>query len=47
MRFPTTCYDNFYEDPESVVDFALALDYTVDEAKYPGCRTTNLSGFRS
>ena len=42
MRFPTTCYDNFYEDPESVVDFALALDYTVDEAKYPGCRTSNL-----
>ena len=43
MRFPTVCYDGFYKDPDSVVDFALSLDYHVDEGRYPGCRTKCLS----
>tara|TARA_B100000700_G_scaffold170147_1_gene187904 strand:+ start:195 stop:881 length:687 start_codon:yes stop_codon:yes gene_type:complete len=43
MRFPTVCYDGFYKDPDSVVDFALSLDYYSDVGRYPGCRTKCLS----
>jgi len=43
MRFPTVCYDGFYNDPEKVVDFALSLDYYSDVGRYPGCRTKCLS----
>tara|TARA_B000000609_G_scaffold156603_1_gene149485 strand:+ start:748 stop:1434 length:687 start_codon:yes stop_codon:yes gene_type:complete len=43
MRFPTVCYDGFYKDPDSIVDFALSLDYHSDLGRYPGCRTKCLS----
>ena len=42
---PPSCFDNFYEDPDSVRDFALTLDYqsAPEYCNYPGERTTCLS----
>jgi len=41
--FPITCYNNFYENPDSVREFALSLDYTNNGGFYPGFRTKCLS----
>tara|TARA_B100001094_G_scaffold258353_1_gene258138 strand:- start:36 stop:725 length:690 start_codon:yes stop_codon:yes gene_type:complete len=41
--FPITCYDNFYDNPDQVREFALDLDYTRSSGFYPGIRTPNLS----
>ena len=42
---PASCVDNFYEDPDSVRDFALSLDFGPprDSENYPGFRTKCLS----
>ena len=42
---PASCVDNFYEDPDSVRDFALNLDYHSPRkgANFPGERTDCLS----
>ena len=39
MVFPVTCIDNFYEDPDSVVQFAHSLEFTKMPGIYPGLRT--------
>ena len=41
---PVSCIDNFYEDPDSVRDFALSLDYYSPNKheNFPGKRTTSL-----
>lgn len=42
---PPSCFDNFYEHPDSVRDFALSLDYysAPEDCNYPGERTLCLS----
>ena len=41
--FPITCYDDFYENPDQVREFALTLDYTKVSGFFPGSRTQPLS----
>ena len=41
--FPIACYDNFYEDPDPVREFALTLDYSKYGGFYPGFRTSCIS----
>ena len=46
-NFPATCLDNFYDDPQSVREFALGCfdgdnECIVKEGIYPGRRTKNL-----
>ena len=42
---PASCVDNFWDDPDSIRDYALSLDYkSPDENTYfPGLRTDCLS----
>jgi hypothetical protein len=43
INFPTTCIDNFYNDPDAIRRFALSLPYEKDdEGRWPGKRTKNL-----
>jgi len=43
MYFPTICVDNFFNDPETVRNFALSLDYQKSSTgKWPGSRTKSL-----
>jgi hypothetical protein len=45
INFPATCLDNFYQDPDSVVEFAMhCLEHypSVDDGNYPGKRTIQL-----
>lgn len=41
--FPITCCDDFYEDPDTVREFALSLDYEKKPGIYPGLRSEMLS----
>lgn len=43
-KFPVTVVDNFYDDPDSVREFALSLpfDNEKDNYRYPGKRTEDL-----
>jgi len=42
-HFPTFSVDNFYDDPNSVREFALAQEFTAsDEGRYPGKRTKSI-----
>ena len=47
--YPVTIIESFYENPDSIREFALAQKYTfcheVDQIGYvyPGCRTKDLS----
>tara|TARA_B100001094_G_C17947539_1_gene678806 strand:- start:87 stop:836 length:750 start_codon:yes stop_codon:yes gene_type:complete len=43
VNFPITCYDNFYEDPDYIREFALSLDYRADSGFFPGVRSECLS----
>tara|TARA_B100001996_G_C18492944_1_gene528361 strand:- start:64 stop:753 length:690 start_codon:yes stop_codon:yes gene_type:complete len=45
--FPVTCYDDFYDDPDSVREFALGLKYSRSSGFYPGVRTPCLSTINS
>lgn len=42
---PASCIDNFYEDPDSIRDFALSLNYSFpyENENFPGERTDCLS----
>ncbi len=46
--YPTTIIENFYEDPDSIREFALSQDYTYCQDRnnykfvYPGCRTKDI-----
>jgi hypothetical protein len=43
MLFPTLVIDNFFEDPESVLQYANTLKYKAPEdGSYPGTRSENL-----
>jgi hypothetical protein len=44
-HFPTICVDGFYDDPDSVLEYALSLEYKNDAdttGYYPGNRTKPL-----
>jgi hypothetical protein len=41
-NLPTLCVDDFYDNPDSVREFALSLNYDVN-GNYPGMRTSDLS----
>tara|TARA_B100001250_G_scaffold350561_1_gene322318 strand:- start:283 stop:1068 length:786 start_codon:yes stop_codon:yes gene_type:complete len=41
--YPVTVCDNFYEDPDSVREFALSLDYTNKIGIHPGLRSQCIS----
>jgi hypothetical protein len=40
--FGIICVDNFYNDPDSVVEYALSCDYTITDKHFPGARTEPL-----
>ena len=42
---PASCIENFYDDPDSIRDFALSLDYYPPnrDENFPGVRTNCLS----
>jgi hypothetical protein len=42
MHFPVTVVDGFYDDPNSVRELALSLDYHIQSPSYPGIRTSLL-----
>ena len=43
MRFPIVCYDNFYNNPDFIRDFALDLSYSSQGGVHPHVRTKCLS----
>ena len=45
MRFPISCFDDFYTDPDKVRDYALSLPYECRGEIYPGLRTPELAAF--
>jgi hypothetical protein len=43
IDFPTICVEDFYDNPDSVRQFALSQKYEKsDDGKWPGKRTANL-----
>ena len=40
--FPTSIFDNFYDDPDSVREYALSLEYKNWRGIYPGLRSKSL-----
>ena len=40
--FPTSIFDNFYDDPDSVREYALSLEYKNWRGTYPGLRSKPL-----
>ena len=40
---PSIIVDNFFEEPDKVVEFANSLEYNVLQNNYPGARTERLS----
>jgi hypothetical protein len=40
--FPTTVVDNFFESPTLIRDYALSLEYSKFDGRYPGKRTEEL-----
>jgi hypothetical protein len=43
MLFPTTCIDNFFDNPKAVKELAYSLEYSSDPAgNFPGTRTKPL-----
>jgi len=43
MTYPITIVDNFFEDPDKIVEFAESLEYTLNDGRYPGYRSPLLS----
>lgn len=41
-RFPIFCIDNFWSDPDRVVDLANSLPFTENHSSFPGARTKEL-----
>ena len=42
-NFPTTVFDNFFDDPDKIVNYANTLEYYNDEFHYPAFRTKSLN----
>ena len=43
IKYPLTCIDNFFDDPQSISKFAESLKYTPDPLnRWPGCRSETL-----
>ena len=42
MLFPTYIVDNFFSDPDRVVDLSNSLDFSYDNKRFPGGRTQSL-----
>ena len=42
-KFPITCIDNFYKDPDKIREYALSLEYSPSNGQYPGKRTKSLN----
>lgn len=40
--FPYIVYDNFFDDPDLVVDFANSLEYKMGDGSWPGVRTEDI-----
>ena len=40
--YPTTICDNFFDEPDKVVEFALAQKYFPNDGRYPGTRTEQI-----
>jgi hypothetical protein len=40
--FPAICIDNFFNDPDGVVDFAKSIEYPKSQKNYPGVRSAPL-----
>lgn len=44
LNYPSLCVDNFYKDPDAVVEFARSCKYATSETgRWPGQRTTGLN----
>ena len=43
--FPYIVYDNFFEDPDLVVDFANSLEYRMGDGSWPGVRTNDIGHY--
>ena len=41
-EFPVTIIDNFFDDPDTIREFALKQDFKVNGEQYPGSRTDEL-----
>lgn len=39
MIWPNLCVDNFFQEPDKVVEFANSLEFVKEESNYPGKRT--------
>ena len=39
---PTIIYDDFFEDPDKIVEYANTLDYSENNSNYPGIRSNLL-----
>jgi hypothetical protein len=42
MYFPSIVYDNFFDDPDYIREYALSLDYPQSDPSYPGVRSKML-----
>jgi len=42
-HFPAICVDNFFNDPDSVREFALSQEYIEEGLAYPGSRSDSLA----
>ena len=44
MLYPVTILDNFFEEPDKIVDLALNTEYSeITDGRWPGVRSKNLS----
>ena len=44
IKYPLTCIDNFFDDPQSISKFAESLKYTPDPLnRWPGSRSETIS----
>jgi hypothetical protein len=42
MLYPTLCIDNFFQNPDSVIDFSKTLEFKKGDGTWPGKRTLPL-----
>ena len=44
MLYPVTILDNFFEEPDKIVDLALNTEYSeITDGRWPGVRSKNIS----
>tara|TARA_B100002019_G_C21150090_1_gene537781 strand:+ start:46 stop:702 length:657 start_codon:yes stop_codon:yes gene_type:complete len=41
--YPSIIYDNFFDNPDAVVEYAKSLEYHMNDGRWPGARTKDLS----